>query len=145
MLSDDVKKTFSLFRKLLIFAKLFVEAVVIFVAIFLKFKSLYPNIDTNQKKFKNMATFFIISVTIPLYNRNWNFSGLYSIPRNCRELYDDETVSSFTIFLNRSSLSFIVLRKALYSISFFFSLSLSIISATTSPTLVREQSSRLSI
>ena len=60
LLRDDEKKTFSLFRKLLIFAKLFVEAVVIFVAIFLNYKSLYPNIDTKQNKFKKKNKLFIV-------------------------------------------------------------------------------------
>ena len=42
------------------FAKLFVEDVVILAVIILRIKSLYPNIDTKQKKFKNISNFFYI-------------------------------------------------------------------------------------
>jgi hypothetical protein len=41
--------------------KLFVEVVLILVVMILNFKSLYPNIDTKQKKFKKMGNFFIVA------------------------------------------------------------------------------------
>ena len=61
MLSDEVKKTFLFERYFWIFVKLFVEVVLILVAMILNFKSLYPNIDTKQKKFKKMGNFFIVA------------------------------------------------------------------------------------
>ena len=62
MLSDEVKKTFLFERYFWIFVKLFVEVVLILVVIILNFKSLYPNIDTKQKKFKKMGNFFIVAI-----------------------------------------------------------------------------------
>ena len=61
MLSDEVKKTFLFERYFWIFVKLFVEVVLILVVIILNFKSLYPNIDTKQKKFKKKGNFFIVA------------------------------------------------------------------------------------
>ena len=52
LLSDEVKTSLFFKRYFWIFVKLFVEVVLILVAIILNFKSLYTNIDTKQKKFK---------------------------------------------------------------------------------------------